>query len=546
MSWFSQILSAVAHCHAHGAVHGQLRPENVLMRDGRPQLIGFYCCCRPEAAGEPTEGGGVGEQAAAEAELVGLRAYQTFDAPELEGRTEAWSTELKACDMWGLGILLLLLLSGSPHLSPAVVAAQAAMFDSLSRDRATQTSGRGQRGRAAGVAEAAKRGTYTSLSACASHGPSAGPRLTHTTTADGSPRLEPLGLTGSISQSNLSISTPRDGVGGSAEGGSAAEGGSCAAGGSVAGSGLASAREDGSASDSRSCQSNHSGHSSHSSVSSRDGVSASKPLPRQEEATHDVRVATTTADAATTTQMADGPGVPGVPASGSPASPGGASLAGSSQPRSTSGMSSSGDTPAEGPPNAFTHEGMAALNVSCKESGPWRPEARLVSAGDTAKAQKAAGGSSLDGSTGNSVSSSGTQMSCGLPSSIGKTSRASSQPGLQLANVGKHTCIQPDSTAAAAAATNTSAAATAAGATAASTANSHGPAHRPGPNELSPEMAHAIAWLLVPDASKRPTARQLADHLNELLHLGRLALPAGTPPGSKLIEVPAAWLVVCE
>ena len=31
LGWFAQLASAVAHCHKHGAVHGQLHPENVLL-----------------------------------------------------------------------------------------------------------------------------------------------------------------------------------------------------------------------------------------------------------------------------------------------------------------------------------------------------------------------------------------------------------------------------------------------------------------------------------------------------------------------------------
>ena len=51
--WFRQLAAALMSCHAHGAVHGQLHPENVLLRGAETlQVVGFSSC----AAG----GGGAG------------------------------------------------------------------------------------------------------------------------------------------------------------------------------------------------------------------------------------------------------------------------------------------------------------------------------------------------------------------------------------------------------------------------------------------------------------------------------------------------------
>ena len=38
LKWMVTLVDAVAHCHAHGAVHGQLLPENVLLRNGLLQV----------------------------------------------------------------------------------------------------------------------------------------------------------------------------------------------------------------------------------------------------------------------------------------------------------------------------------------------------------------------------------------------------------------------------------------------------------------------------------------------------------------------------
>ena len=127
----AQLASVVAHCHAHGAVHGQLHPEDVLLSaDGEAvQVIGFYCDQPASDLGRNTaESSTGGCSAAADAPAADapagastedagesrmrLRPYHPTDAPELEGRSWAVASELRAADVWSLGVLLMFLLTG--------------------------------------------------------------------------------------------------------------------------------------------------------------------------------------------------------------------------------------------------------------------------------------------------------------------------------------------------------------------------------------------------------------------------------------------------
>ena len=151
LGWFAQLASAVAHCHKHGAVHGQLHPENVLLAAAdclqvapapstptpapapaspappapnpprrRPQVVGFSVCA-------PSRG---------VSRVVELREYRPeLQAPELEGKRWCAVDELFACDVWALGVLLCCLLTGS--YSAEAVAAEC---DEPSRARSTPSA----------------------------------------------------------------------------------------------------------------------------------------------------------------------------------------------------------------------------------------------------------------------------------------------------------------------------------------------------------------------------------------------------------------------
>ena len=160
--WFAQVVSAVSHCHDHGAAHGQFSARDCLLRLGRVQVVGFETMktlwhrvhrSQPTQQEPPSTPAQVGstaddptlveptpafaevdpafadaleatarasqpEQAtmATGASMVELRPYDPLDAPELRGRRHAAPHELFACDVWALGVLLSGLLKGEPRV----------------------------------------------------------------------------------------------------------------------------------------------------------------------------------------------------------------------------------------------------------------------------------------------------------------------------------------------------------------------------------------------------------------------------------------------
>ena len=128
--WFEQMVSAVAHCHAHGAAHGQLHPENVLLHNDRLQLAGFESVTRPVGTpigvdfGSPaTTTTDLSRPSASEVRYA-LRPRSAFDAPELAGRSSASARELASSDVWALGKMLGCLLTGKRDLELQQLEAQ--------------------------------------------------------------------------------------------------------------------------------------------------------------------------------------------------------------------------------------------------------------------------------------------------------------------------------------------------------------------------------------------------------------------------------------
>ena len=68
---------------------------------------------------------------------VELRPYDAIDAPELQGRTHAFGSELASCDIWALAVLLNWLLTGKPMTAPP---ASASPIDGISGTQAGDRS----------------------------------------------------------------------------------------------------------------------------------------------------------------------------------------------------------------------------------------------------------------------------------------------------------------------------------------------------------------------------------------------------------------------
>jgi serine/threonine protein kinase len=94
------VAAAVAHVHARGFLHRDLKPSNVVLRDGRPVLLDFGIAWRLTPRRRPPDRSGTAQYLAPE---------QIMRAPLTP-----------ATDVWGLGVMLVELLTGERPFPPGV------------------------------------------------------------------------------------------------------------------------------------------------------------------------------------------------------------------------------------------------------------------------------------------------------------------------------------------------------------------------------------------------------------------------------------------
>lgn len=103
------VAAAVAHLHAHGVLHRDLKPSNVVLRDGRPVLLDLGIVWRMVAGRRPPDRSGTPQ----------------YLAPEQIARAPL----TPATDVYGLGLLLVELLTGERPFPAGKSAAGAALGD---------------------------------------------------------------------------------------------------------------------------------------------------------------------------------------------------------------------------------------------------------------------------------------------------------------------------------------------------------------------------------------------------------------------------------
>ena len=111
----AQIAQALAYCHERGAIHRDVKPNNILMEHGtrRPVLMDFGLVKRegPRLSGDATA-----------ATLAGMvMGTPGFMAPEQFEPNGEWGKVGQKTDVWGLGATIYFLLTGKPPFDQANV-----------------------------------------------------------------------------------------------------------------------------------------------------------------------------------------------------------------------------------------------------------------------------------------------------------------------------------------------------------------------------------------------------------------------------------------